>query len=326
MELAVASDVQELCRKAVELGRTVLDFDRIGIWFINRDDPAWEVGTWGTDENGELRDERNSRVRRDPTVTPEEFYHGNLPILDLPDSIVFNHDHEPVGRADRLLAPLWDGRLIIGELAVDNLLTRRPFDEERREIVVVFARVIAHLTSLKRVESELRLLASTDSLTGSINRRTALIILEKQIGSCLRNGSPLTISIIDLDGLKLANDRHGHAEGDEYIRDVFRSLVKRVRVSDTVGRLGGDEFIIVFPDCVMGEAERIVDDVAGAVAASSRDRSYRRSISCGLASLSEISPDAETEVGDIRHFVDVLMDLADKRMYMAKRRKRNERT
>lgn len=325
MELARSSDVQSLCRRAVELGKLVLGFDRLGIWFIDTDDPDWNVGTWGTDEAGNLRDERESRVRRSPIIAPEEFYLGKIPILALKDEVCYDDRRNPVGRADKVLAPLWDGRQIIGELAVDNLLTRRPIDADRQEIIVVFARAIAHLSSLKRVEAELRQLASTDSLTGALNRRTATIILGKQVASAIRNSSPLAISVVDLDELKVANDQHGHAEGDAYIRAVFNSIVNRVRTSDTVGRIGGDEFLVIFPDCDSGLAERILDGVARVVTGSASDRLYRRSVSFGIASLAELDVLGDPASPDIDRCTSQLMDLADRRMYDAKRAKRLER-
>ncbi len=322
MELSVAPDVDELCRTAVKLGRSVLGFDRLGIWFIDPEDPDWNVGTWGIDEKGNLRDERESRVHRNPVIAPEEFYLGKIPILVLRDSVAYDDKRNPVGDADKVLAPLWDGRRIIGELSVDNLLTRRPIDEDRQEVIVVFARVIAHLCSLKRVESELRTLASTDSLTGALNRRTAIIVLEKQLATALRHHSPLAVSIVDLDGLKSANDQHGHAEGDEYIRAVFQAIAHRVRTSDTVARLGGDEFLIIFPDCGLDVAERILAEVAAHVRETSAGRSYRRSISFGIAALSELAGEERSGSDEVDAYVNRLLDLADKRMYIQKRSNR----
>jgi len=322
MELARSADVESLCRKAVELGRSALGFDRLGIWFIDTEDPEWNVGTWGTDEAGNLRDERQSRVRRSPIIAPEEFYLGKIPILVLRNDVCYDDKRNPVGRADKVLAPLWDGKRIIGELAMDNLLTGQPIDDDRQEVIVAFARAIAHLSSLKRVEAELRQLASTDSLTGALNRRTATIILRKQVASAIRNNSPLAISVVDLDELKMANDQHGHAEGDAYICAVYSSIGNRVRASDTVGRLGGDEFLIIFPDCDSGLAERILAEVAESVGESAAERPYTRSVSFGIASLAEIEGTGSPASPDIDGCAARLLDLADRRMYTAKRAKR----
>ena len=325
MELSVAEDVQDLCRRAVILGRETLGFDRLGIWFIDPENPAWNVGTWGTDEQGNVRDERESRVRRNPDITPEEFYTGKVPMLLFENAVCYNDKREPVGRSDKVLAPLWDGNHIIGELSADNLLTGRAFDAERQEVLIVFARIIAHLSSLKRVESELRRLASTDSLTGAINRRTALIILEKQIAACLRKKSPLTVAAVDLDTLKLANDRFGHAEGDSYIRDVFRAMIDRVRVSDTVGRIGGDEFLVIFPDCEAEEAKGIMQEISASIEEAPKEFQYSRAISCGIASLTELPEDECNFAQEIRRCTTSLLSLADDRMYTEKRQKPHAR-
>lgn len=326
-ELSLCTGIDEVCREAVRLGHERLGIDRLGIWLIDQNDPRRRLGTWGIDEGGGLRDERGARLPRAILEASSPFFEGRGPLILDEEGDCRDHQGRPVGRGTKLLAPLWDGRLMIGELWVDDLLGKEGFSSEKRETLVIFARIIAHLVSLKRAEAELRHLASTDSLTGTVNRRTALIILEKQIAQCLRSGAPLALCLADLDGLKLVNDAFGHAAGDEYIRLASATLVSTVRGSDTVGRIGGDEFLIIVPDC-SGEVVASIMERVNAEMAEAADRNraggaaYLPRLSWGIAFLGEISAAVE---GDLQRCVDLLLEMADQRMYDDKRSKGSAR-
>jgi diguanylate cyclase (GGDEF)-like protein len=325
-ELSMCQCVDDVCREAVRLGRERLGFDRLGIWLIDQNDPHWKLGTWGTDEYGELRDERGSRLQRKRGDVPASFYEGRMPLFFAEDAVCRDHEGRTIGRGNRLLVPLWDGHSLIGEVAGDDLIEHRGFSSEKRECLVIFARIIAHLVSLKRAESELKHLASTDSLTGTVNRRTALIILEKHIAQSWRSSAPLTLCLADLDGLKIVNDAYGHAAGDDYIRRASSILVGAVRGSDTVGRIGGDEFLIAFPDCrgdvVTAIMERVNDELSmSAKGPRGAMAGYVPRLSWGMASLSELSEAEDAESTDIQRCIDILLELADQRMYDDKRNK-----
>jgi diguanylate cyclase (GGDEF)-like protein len=104
---------------------------------------------------------------------------------------------------------------------------------------VVFQRVMeAH---------RLRELAGTDELTGVSNRRAFNDALDREIARQQRNGEGLAVLLLDLDELKLLNDRFGHAVGDEAITNVARVCQDLLRQTDLVARLGGDEFAILLP-------------------------------------------------------------------------------
>lgn len=330
-ELSLCESVDDVCREAVRLGHERLEFDRMGIWLIDPNDPRWKLGTWGIDEEGKLRDERGSRLMRKVGRVPNTFYEGKMPLLFDEAAVCRNREGMPVGQASKLLAPLWDGHKLLGEVVIDDFLSRGGFSSEKREAFIIFARVIAHLVSLKRAEGELMHLASTDSLTGTVNRRTALIILEKQIAQCWRSPSPLTLCLADLDGLKLVNDAFGHAAGDEYICRASSALVGAVRGSDTVGRIGGDEFLIIFPDCPGELVVSIMERVNTEIATGSkslrglRGMAHTPRLSWGIASLGEVSDGPSSEGTDVQRCIDMLLELADQRMYDNKRSKGSSR-
>jgi diguanylate cyclase (GGDEF)-like protein len=313
MELSMADDVDELCRRAVELGQRVLGYDRIRIWFVDAADPALLYGSYGMDAAGRIRDERSVQYRRSAEALPEGFYDGKEPVYYMGTGPCFDERHEVLGEAERALALLWDGRKVIGEIWVDNLVTKRAIDGGSLELLVRFARIVGSLSSLKRVQAELMRLSSTDALTGVVNRRTVLVVLEKQFSLAARKGDDLAVIYCDLDGLKAVNDNLGHASGDEYIKIASSILLDSLRDCDTVGRLGGDEFLIVLPDCEFAGAALIDERIEAAVAEiNCAPRPFTVSISRGIATCGELK-DASNDLS-----TQALIDLADRRMYEVK--------
>jgi diguanylate cyclase (GGDEF)-like protein len=115
-----------------------------------------------------------------------------------------------------------------------------------------------------RQRLELMRLSRTDPLTGCLNRRG----LEDRVARAIAAGGPFAIVTLDLDGLKLVNDRDGHAAGDVLLRDAVARLADAVRPNDAVGRLGGDEFAVVLDGADELSARRVRDRVARSVRAS----------------------------------------------------------
>ena len=326
LELSLADDVDELCRRAVGLGLRVLGFDRIGIWFVDPSDPARIYGSFGTDESGRMRDERGVSYRRSDDSLPLGFYESKEPVYYMGDGPCFDERHRIVGNAEKALALVWDGRTVIGEISVDNLIAKRPIDGGSLELLVRFARIVGYLTSLKRIQAELKLQSSTDELTGVVNRRTVLVMLEKQFGLAARKGESLAVLFCDLDGLKQVNDNLGHRAGDEYIKIACSILSRSIRDSDTIGRLGGDEFLVVLPDCD-GEGAAIIEGRIDAAIAEANaeegegigERPFPIAISRGLALNEDLGACGAERTAK------ALVDLADSRMYEDKRGRRGPR-
>jgi diguanylate cyclase (GGDEF)-like protein len=100
----------------------------------------------------------------------------------------------------------------------------------------------------RRDAARIEQLAHYDSLTGLANRGLLDDRLGRMIALAERNAAPLAVLLFDLDGFKAVNDAHGHAAGDSLLVEVARRALGCVRMSDTVGRLGGDEFLVLLPD------------------------------------------------------------------------------
>jgi len=105
--------------------------------------------------------------------------------------------------------------------------------------------VVADITDSTRVRDELQARATTDSLTGCLNRAAVLAELDRALAAA--DGEPLAVVFIDLDDFKAVNDAHGHVAGDALLTAVGRRLRAQARSGDSVGRLGGDEFLVLCP-------------------------------------------------------------------------------
>jgi len=124
----------------------------------------------------------------------------------------------------------------------------------------------SQIDSLAKVESlasEVYKLAALDQLTGLYNRRSGEQRLAEEMSRAQRHGRPLTILLMDLDGLKAVNDKHGHAAGDTVIKSFADRLQRAIRGSDLAVRLGGDEFMAILPECRCEEVNRVLGRIEG---------------------------------------------------------------
>jgi len=141
------------------------------------------------------------------------------------------------------------------------------------------------ISERSEAEQKLRIYATTDIMTGLANRATGLSTLNSQLALAKRNNLPLTVGFVDIDNLKLINDDLGHQMGDDLIINISQILLKQIRQSDTVSRIGGDEFLIIFPDCKLQDARAVWQRVEEGIAAfnEANSKPYRISISFGFA-------------------------------------------
>lgn len=113
---------------------------------------------------------------------------------------------------------------------------------------VLYRRLKGEIKRRKAAEEEIRRLAYHDSLTGLPNRNLFYDRFEQAIAHAKREASGFALYFIDLDGFKRINDEFGHAKGDKLLSDVGQRLQQSVRESDTIARVGGDEFVVLLPD------------------------------------------------------------------------------
>jgi len=113
----------------------------------------------------------------------------------------------------------------------------------------------------KKRSENLEYLAMTDILTGTYPRSAGLEIVEKEIKHCKRLGTNLALIFIDVDGLKSMNDTHGHAQGDKFLQIIIEHFKERIRTTDHIVRMGGDEFLIALPECDIANASTLIEQV-----------------------------------------------------------------
>jgi diguanylate cyclase (GGDEF)-like protein len=118
-------------------------------------------------------------------------------------------------------------------------------DRKPREFSQADTATLADLAGMVSRELSLSQLATVDELTQLCNRRGFLAAAQKCLAHCKRAAQPATLAIIDLDGFKAINDTHGHAAGDQVLREFSALLLKHFRLSDVVARLSGDEFCVL---------------------------------------------------------------------------------
>ncbi|HEV2953999.1 MAG TPA: GGDEF domain-containing protein [Candidatus Dormibacteraeota bacterium] len=156
--------------------------------------------------------------------------------------------------------------------------------------------------------------ARTDLLTGIANRGEFERAIQREVASAERHKHPLSLLLLDLDELKLINDRHGHQAGDEAIRAVADALRKTVRASDTCARLGGDEFAVAMPQADEGQTFEVAGRIRENLAQSSASwADTPLSVSIGVVGW-ELGLDAPR-----------MYQLADARLYKDKQRQHSGR-
>jgi len=176
---------------------------------------------------------------------------------------------------------------------------------------VTLERTVRYAIRHKELQRELRQLAVLDPLTGLCNRRGFADRLQRGMARAERASSRLALMVLDLDGFKGVNDAMGHQAGDEVIRQVAKRLLEAVRKTDTVCRIGGDEFAIILEgvstrDDATRVAEAVVNCLGEPIAVAGRHARVGGSV--GLC----LFPD---DGGSADH----LLQLADSAMYRAKR-------
>ncbi len=126
--------------------------------------------------------------------------------------------------------------------------------------------IVADITEEKKLEAKLHAMATTDPLTGLKNRRNLLEIGEKEIKHSVRYKRDLSVLFFDIDHFKKINDSWGHSAGDRVLIEIAQICKKQIRESDTIGRYGGEEFVILLPEIPYNSAIRVAEKIRSSIA------------------------------------------------------------
>lgn len=162
-------------------------------------------------------------------------------------------------------------------------------------------------------------LSSRDPLTGLVNRRHFMVVLAQELDRVARSSDSALLLMVDIDHFKRVNDTHGHLAGDAVIRAIGLALTECVRPMDTVARIGGEEFAIVFPSCHPTFADTVAERIRAhienlKISVPSVGQLLRVTVSCGGA----FAPQW------IRSVSDAWISRADAQLYLAKNGGRNQ--
>lgn len=185
--------------------------------------------------------------------------------------------------------------------------------EKYRGTVIIFYDITERIKierELKIQHEKLQFYAFTDPMTGVSNRRTGLMMLEKELTLASKKDMPLSVCFVDVDGLKIVNDTYGHTEGDLLINFIVSSIKSSVRKMDTISRMGGDEFLIIFPSCYEFDAKEAVERICAKLEDFNKkgEKPFKYSFSYGIV---EITKDSKLSANDV-------IKTADEKMYKNK--------
>lgn len=170
------------------------------------------------------------------------------------------------------------------------------------------------ITERKKLEEELKRLAHFDTLTGCCSRGYGLNLLEQQIKTAKRKKTPVLLLYLDIDDFKYTNDAFGHKEGDKILKKTVKLFKSTLREMDIVCRMGGDEFLLIFPDNSLNNAPLIRKRLSQNLEKLNQKlaKPYKVDFSIGLSYYNPSNPLS----------VDELIGIADENMYKEKKKKK----
>ena len=177
-------------------------------------------------------------------------------------------------------------------------------------VMLLFA-ISLILMATDRVRAEFEHIATHDSLTNALTRRHLTEICQQELQRCQRHGRVMSVLLIDIDHFKSINDTRGHQTGDQVLVHFVTTVQTLLRSADVIGRLGGEEFVVLLPETSMDVAQVVAERIRSRVADMPEPAPF--TVSIGVTT--------NLPIGDT---VEALLARADAAMYQAKERGRDQ--
>ncbi len=202
------------------------------------------------------------------------------------------------------------------EAGADDYIVK-PFNQQELSVRLrAGKRIIELQLSLMEAREELREKASKDLLTMLPNRAAIMSLLEQEIARCHRDHRSVGVALLDIDHFKKVNDTYGHFAGDAVLRETAARLKSSMRPYDQVGRYGGEEFLVVFPNCDMEQARSQADRM--------RHRLEESKILADVGTEIPVTASFGVTISDLSdRSPDIFVRVADEALYRAKANGRN---
>jgi len=202
------------------------------------------------------------------------------------------------------------------QAGADDYLVK-PFDEmELKARLLVGKRILDLQEELVAARESMRHAATHDNLTGLMNRGEIVAMLQRELERARREHKPVSIILGDIDHFKNVNDTLGHLFGDEALREIGRRLREQLRVYDGVGRYGGEEFLLILPNCDLANALLRADGLREFIASTPV-------VCSGVERLITMSMGVAVSECDGENKLEALLNHADAGLYQAKENGRN---
>ena len=316
--LSAAASEAEVIESCVESAREFASFNWAAVTLLHRDRAEHEICAVSGDEGQDLVGQRfrhNSGLVSMAVANRHPLpYRG---IFDPSRQVVFSRSLPLPHLQSLVVLPLIDRGRVLGTLVLGSR-RRGAFGSAVRPTLEVLASHVAVSLSNARLVKRLEELATTDGLTGLLNKRTLTDAAQQKLRSANRFAKPLAVLICDLDHFKRVNDVYGHDVGDQVIRGLGEVLRRVKRDTDVVGRFGGEEFVVVCEETEADGARLLAERIRSELAATtfhSGAGSFHISCSIGIANC----PTAGRQW-------ELLFKAADDALYVSKRNGRDRAT
>jgi diguanylate cyclase (GGDEF)-like protein/PAS domain S-box-containing protein len=305
-------DLELLSAQIAQVLHTRLNLDAVAVGLVEGDELVYKAASGPLERSASLLELRLKVGREGVTgrvaasgetllVPDVRLYPGFIPAEYLPHTL------------SELAVPLKTQAGIIGVLNIESEQVDA-FGPDLVALIETLASQIAIAIENARLFAETKQLARTDPLTGIPNRRYLFEVGERELSRARRFAHPLAAFMLDIDHFKQVNDAHGHALGDQVLRALAHCCLKNIRDIDTVGRYGGEEFVVLLVETDSVRAHRIAERLRDQVSLLATDTPLgpvRVTVSLGVA--------ARMDGDDLT----TLLARADQALYAAKQAGRN---